>query len=173
MSKPLVILGTARPDGDTCRAIGIAFPNGSVDLTNLSDRSISGYDYTHGNADDDFLDVVEDMLKAQTIVFATPVYWYAMSAELKVFFDRLSDLLTIAKEKGRKLAGRDVWLIASGSEESLPEGFKIPFKRTAEYLDMRYRGAGYLYAGGDVKKRQSSKASLAEFGQRVLESNLS
>ncbi|MCP4458779.1 MAG: NAD(P)H-dependent oxidoreductase [Cytophagales bacterium] len=37
---------------------------------------------------------------------ATPVYWYSMSGIMKVFLDRIYDVLTIEKELGRKLHGK-------------------------------------------------------------------
>lgn len=112
-------------------------------LINLSDYSISFYDYTHQNKDDDFLEIAQHMLTSDTIIFATPVYWYAMSAQLKIFFDRLTDLITLRKEIGRKLAAKSVAFIATGHDAIIPEGFEVPFKRTAEYLDMHFKG--YLY----------------------------
>jgi len=85
LSKPFVILGAARQAGETRRAVDIAFPSELIDLTVLSEHHIGGYDYAHSNADDDFLTIVEGMLTANNIVFATPVYWYAMSAPMKIF----------------------------------------------------------------------------------------
>jgi putative NADPH-quinone reductase len=170
LSKPLVILGTARHRGETRRAVEISFPNETKDLVVVTDYKISCYDYCHENVTDDFLSVVKDMLKADTIVFATPVYWYAMSAQLKIFFDRLSDLLTVAKDKGRGLAGKQVWLLASGTEVVLPDGFEVPFARTAEYFGMRYRGAAYLYTGDDMVKRRVSETALSDFGREVISS---
>lgn len=168
MSKPFVIMGTARRDGETRRAVDIAFPNGSIDLIPLSEHNIGGYDYAHANADDDFPVIVDAMLTAKTIVFATPVYWYAMSAPMKIFFDRLADLLETSKERGRKMAGRNVWLIASGAETTLPDGFEVPFARTAQYFACNYRGAAYLYTGDNPETRQVSETALAGFGQKVL-----
>jgi hypothetical protein len=77
--KPLVILGSARPDGKTRRAVEIAFPK-NANLVVLSRHHIGGYDYVHSNDDDDFRLVVDAILKNERIVFATPVYWYAISA---------------------------------------------------------------------------------------------
>ncbi len=160
---PLVILGSARPDGDTRRAVEIALTH-SANLIFLAQHNIGNYDYAHGNDGDEFLRIVDEMLANETIVFATPVYWYAMSAQLKTFFDRLSDLTETAKAKGRSLAGKKVWVIATGTEDILPEGFEVPFRRTAQYFAMNYRGCAYLYMGSDVATRADSEAALARFG---------
>ena len=164
--KPLVILGSARPDGETRRAVEIAFPN-NADLVVLSHHHIGGYDYAHSNDGDEFRLVVEVMLKHERLVFATPVYWYAMSAPLKIFFDRLTDLLETAKAGGRALQGKTVWVIATGTEEALPEGFEVPFRSTAAYFAMDYRGSAYLYTGEDAALRAASAAALAAFGAAV------
>ena len=167
MVQPVVILGSARPDGETKRAVEIAFPDG-VETVILAHHKISAYDYQHRNDDDDFHTAIDAMLRADPIIFATPVYWYAMSAPLKIFFDRLTDLLETAKDKGRALAGKEVWLIATGIEAELPEGFEVPFARTAEYFDMRYRGAAYLYTGDEAASRRSSEAALSAFGVKIV-----
>jgi NADPH-dependent FMN reductase len=168
LSKPFVILGAAKQAGETHRAVDIAFPSGLIDLVVLSEHHISGYDYAHSNEDDGFLTIVDRMLTTKSIVFATPVYWYAMSAPMKIFFDRLTDLLETSKEKGRRMAGKDVWVIASGTDLTLPDGFEVPFARTAQYFDIRNRGAGYLYTGGNLETRQASETAIAAFGQQIL-----
>jgi putative NADPH-quinone reductase len=164
--KPLVILGSARADGETRRAVEIAFPQ-NPELIVLSGHQIGGYDYAHSHEPDDFRQIVDAMLANDRIVLATPVYWYAMSAPLKIFFDRLTDLLETAKEKGRALKGKKVWVIASGVEDMLPEGFEVPFRRTAEYFSMDYRGCVYLYTGTDKGLRAASEIAVATFGAGV------
>src|SRR5882724_712271 len=168
MPRPLVILGSARPDGETRRAVDIAFPPGSVQLVALPHCVIGGYDYDHANAGDDFSAVADAMTTAQTIIFATPVYWYAMSAPLKIFFDRLTDLTENLKAHGKALAGKSVWMIATGTEAELPEGFEIPFARTADYFGMVYCGSAYLYTGEDVTLRAAGEAALAKFGEEIF-----
>lgn len=166
--KPFVILGSARPDGDTRSAVDIAFPDGGIELLILAHRHVGGYDYAHSNDGDDFQPAVEAMLKTDSIVFATPVYWYAMSAPLKFFFDRLTDLTETAKDKGRALADRRIWVIATGTDDALPEGFDVPFRRTAEYFAMRYCGGIYAYTGEDAARRATDAALLRAFGQRII-----
>lgn len=167
MPRPLVILGSARSDGETRRAVDIAFPSGSAELVVLPNYAIGGYDYGHTNAGDDFSAIAEAMTAAQSIVFATPVYWYAMSAPLKIFFDRLTDLTENLKAQGKALAGKSVWVIATGTEAELPEGFEIPFARRADYFGMVYRGCAYLYTGGDVTLRTAGETELKIFAAQL------
>jgi multimeric flavodoxin WrbA len=166
--RPLVILGSARPDGETRKAVDIAFPAGSADLLILPDFIIGGYDYKHRNTADAFSSIAEAMTSVDRIVFATPVYWYAMSAPLKFFFDRLTDLTENLKSQGKALTGKQIWTIATGTDAELPQGFEVPFRRTAEYFAMTWRGAAYLYTGNDAGLRAISHAALARFGASVF-----
>jgi multimeric flavodoxin WrbA len=165
---PLIILGSARADGETRRAIDLAFPAGSIQLVVLPDFAIGGYSYDHLNAEDAFGPIADAMVAADKIVFATPVYWYAMSAPLKIFFDRLSDLTENRKAQGKALKGKSVWVIATGTETELPDGFEVPFARTADYFGMLYRGAAYLYTGDDAVRRAQDEEAVKRFGASVV-----
>ena len=68
-----------------------------------------------------------------------------MSSQMKTFFDRLSDLVRIKKDIGRSLAGKHVFMMASGTDESFPEGFEVPFQKTSAYFDMHYKKGHYLH----------------------------
>jgi NADPH-dependent FMN reductase len=170
MTRPLVILGTSRSDGDTRRSVDAAFGS-RADYLDLNSYALGPYDYNHANQNDGFAGIIDAVLVADTLIFATPVYWYSMSALLKTFFDRLSDLITIEKAKGRALAGKKAWLIATGIEEYLPDGFEVPFARTCKYFDIRYLGAGYLYTGADPRLRDESETRIRVFGSVVTGSN--
>ncbi len=77
------------------------------DLVDLNDYDFSYFDYEHKNRGDDFLPLMSRLIEAYDVfVFATPVYWYAMSGIVKVFFDRITNLLTIEKDLGRRLRGK-------------------------------------------------------------------
>ena len=61
-----------------------------------------------------------------------------MSAQLKVFFDRLSDLLGVRKDLGYKLKGKTISVMSTGTNEECPACFIEPFKLTADYLGMKF-----------------------------------
>jgi hypothetical protein len=64
-----------------------------------------------------------------------------MSAVMKTFFDRISDLLKIRKDLGRKLRGKSMALVSCSGDNDLVNGFEMPFVESAAYLGMRYLGA--------------------------------
>ena len=84
------------------------------------------------------------------------------------FFDRLTDLTENRKTQGKSLAGKSVWLVATGTDPDLPQGFEVPFARTADYFGMIYRRAAYLYTGGDAARRAADEEALKRFGAAVL-----
>ena len=94
--KKVVIVGSSRNDGDTSNLISVLIEKSEWDLINLNDYNFSYYDYNHENRNDDYLGLMRQIIeKYDTLIFATPVYWYSMSGIMKVFFDRITDLLEI------------------------------------------------------------------------------
>jgi multimeric flavodoxin WrbA len=157
-SKPLIILASARKESDTAKIVRRLFGCDEADVLDLLDYSVSHYRYdgTYPPADQ-FMVIMERLLQHEQLVFATPVYWYAMSGLLKVFFDRLTDIVTINKVYGRRMQGKRTFLIAVGADDSLPEGFEVPFKLTSDYLAMDFKGSYYCKNSEiDVKGNKAS-----------------
>ena len=138
-SRPLIILGSARKESDTKKIIDVLFAELDVVRIDLLDHRIENYNYEgYYSADDNFLQLFDTILSHNRIVFATPVYWYSMSGIMKTFFDRLTDIVTKQKEIGRKMKGKQTFLLSVGADNSQPEGFEIPFRLTSEYLEMNF-----------------------------------
>jgi multimeric flavodoxin WrbA len=159
--KPLVILASARKQGDTSNFLNKVFTDHDHELIDLLDIHISPYNYSDNYPDtDEFPKVIDVLLKHRIVVFATPVYWYAMSGLMKTFFDRFTDVVTTKKHLGKQLHGKYTFLLAVGADEELPTGFEIPFKLTSEYLNMTYRGAVYFstkcHSENDVEQATNS-----------------
>ena len=167
-SKPIILLASARKDSDTNGFIEKVFINTDHKIIDLLDFSILHYDYTNQySAEDEFFKIIEEeILPHQSIVFATPVYWYAMSGLMKIFFDRLTDLITIKKQLGRQLKGKSTFLLAVGTDEEMPAGFETPFKLTSTYLDMSYEGCIY-YSTKNPKKQEHIQDSIDNFISKI------
>ena len=163
LKTTLIIFGSSRGDGNTRKMVDFLLQNISADWIDLNKYSFSEYDYDYQNAEDDFIDLAEKMIKYQNIVFATPVYWYAMSAIMKKYFDRLSDIVSHRKEVGRKLAGKHLFALACSSDQTEYEGFFMPFELTAGYLDMNFGGSVHTWVEED-KLPEEVKRRLLEFG---------
>lgn len=165
MSSPIIIFGSSRDNGSTYRAIlHVLEQYGDMPVINLNDLNISAFDYEHKNNSDDFLPLIKKVLEHDTIILATPIYWYTMSAIMKVFIDRWSDLTTIHKDLGRKMRGKAMQLITSYYVH--PEGkkgFEGIFKQTAEYMGMQYGSCYYYYSGEDKVVSENNQKQLEAF----------
>lgn len=137
--KVLVILGSSRKESNTHKAVRNLIPFSKYDLVDLNEKKLCYYAYDSTKMEgDDFPGIAQQMLDNDIIVFASPVYWYAMSGQMKVFFDRLTQLTDEYKSIGKGLKGKKTYLIVAGGKTGLPEGFEIPFRFTSEYFDMEF-----------------------------------
>jgi len=138
--KRIIIQGSARTNGNTHKIAQLLQAQLDFDLIDLNAKTILPFDYEHKNKEDDFLALMKNIVTYDLIIFATPVYWYAMSGIMKTFFDRITDCLSIEKHLGRSLASKSLGVISCGSDSEITEGFFVPFKNSADYLDMKYVG---------------------------------
>ena len=147
MSKnPIIIFGSSRNHGNTKKAVDEVIGDSQIPLINLNDFDIGPFDYEHRNSGDDFIPLMEKITDYDTLIVATPIYWYQMSTQHKIFFDRFSDLLKIRKDLGRKLRGKSLFVIAS-FQSSYPRGFEDTFEQICEYLSLNYLGSSFIYSG--------------------------
>lgn len=169
MPGVLSILGSARGEGDTAALLDAVLAGRFATRLDLLDLDLRPYDYGRAVDGDDFLTVAEAIVAHQVIVFATPVYWYAMSGRMKVLFDRFTDLVTVRKDLGRRLKGRIAFLVACGSDPQLPEGFEVPFHQTAEYLHMVYGGSFYGQTTKNIGFVPTVLSAARAFGDRIVD----
>ena len=162
--KKIIILGSSRKNGETKKVVNELIRLSSWDLIDLTDFNISHFDYDHLNRDDDFIELIKRISSNyDVLIFATPVYWYSMSGIMKVFFDRLTDLLRIKKDDGRKLRNKYMAVISCSNGDNLGDNFWLPFKKSAEYLGMNYITDLHTYQD----KMEIEK--IAEFKRKIEE----
>jgi len=142
--KAALVIGTSRNDGNTWGVLRAANERLALPVFSLGDLSISYFDYNSQNLNDDYIPTMEKLVECDVIGLVSPVYWYTVSAQMKTFLDRFSDLLGPRKDLGRKLRGKEIFLLATGNtEEVLPECMDQTIRLTANYLGMKYKGAHY------------------------------
>ena len=150
MNKTVIVQGSSRSKGDTNTIVNYIISNNNIDAIDLHTKNIGHYDYEYKNANDDFINVITGIIeKYDTIIFATPVYWYSMSGILKVFFDRLSDLIRMHKDLGRKLRGKNMAMLSCSNSNDLKDGFAMPFRESSNYLGMNYLGSIHAWVEND------------------------
>ncbi len=92
---------------------------------------------------DDADGICQKALRADVLVFATPIYYYEMSGQLKTLLDRLNPLFP------SDYAFRDVYLLtaAAEDEESVPQRAVSGLEGWVECFE-RARLAGTVFMGG-------------------------
>ena len=148
MKKGVIIQGSARSKGDTYGFCQKLKTQSGFDFIDLKQYDIGHFDYTFSNKDDDFLPLIREILDTyELLTLATPVYWYTMSGHMKVFLDRISDLLYSEKETGRLFRTKTMSILSVSGDDQVDDTFYLPFRKSADYLGMHYAGDCHAYAG--------------------------
>jgi len=113
-----------------------------IEIIDLAQLQLSPFDYAHENRGDDFEPLIQHVLEFEQIIFASPVYWYAVSPPMKIFVDRLSDLLDVPEllATGRRLREKAAFVICTSIENEASPAFVTAWQETFAYLGMRYGG---------------------------------
>lgn len=115
--------------------------------------------------DDDFNIIAPHILEADAVVFAMPVYWYSIPAQIKGVIDRLFSFMVAEKP----IAGKKCGLITCCEEDDMTvmDGVRIPMERTAALLKWEMTGEVLIpgvFNEGDIEKTDGCEqaAALAE-----------
>ncbi len=154
--KTAIILASSRSSGNTGALANVMKSELNAQLFDLADYQIAPFCYDNSNKDD-FLPLVDKLLVFDRLIFATPMYWYSASAQMKMFIDRISDLLSFQKDKGRALRGKSVGLLATGHDDFPADCFEQMFELTFQYLGLNYLGMNYCSckAGFELSEHQT------------------
>jgi multimeric flavodoxin WrbA len=108
--------------------------------------------------------------KADAIVLASPVYWFTISAQLKLCIDRW---YAFESPKGSRLRGKQIGIVLVYGDTDLYTSGGINAIRTFESM-FRYLGAeivGMVYGTamdvGDVEKQPELMERAHRLGQRI------
>jgi multimeric flavodoxin WrbA len=115
---------------------------------------------------DDMKDIRKYMLEADLIVFATPVYWFTVSGQLKIVMDR--SLAFMDKEYNSRIRGKKaVTIMTSGDgDPAVCAPALDTFRQTFNLLGLDYaghvEGLGCGERGGVAQEDMERAGKLAE-----------
>jgi multimeric flavodoxin WrbA len=146
MLSAIALFSSSRRRGNTGQLIDRIALELNIEVVDLASQRISSYDYEHLNRNDDFEPLMKRVLEHDQIIFATPIYWYAVSPAMKVFLDRISDLLELPDllSEGRRLRGKTAHVVCTSISDEPSAAFMDAFRETFGYLGMRFGGVAHV-----------------------------
>ncbi|MBA2175692.1 flavodoxin family protein [Halobacillus locisalis] len=137
--KILAILGSARKEGNTeylLRKSLEGIDHTQIRLTDYHIEPIIDERHTEKGffpVNDDYEKLLEVFLSHDIIIFATPVYWFGMSGQMKVFIDRWSQYMRDDRfDFKEKLAEQKAYVIVSGGAD--PKITALPLIQQFGYI---------------------------------------
>lgn len=174
MPNAIALFASSRRNGNTGKFMDRIAAEMNIEVVDLSSSRISAYDYEHRNRDDDFEPLMKRVLEFEHIIFASPVYWYAVSPPMKVFLDRITDLMELPDllNDGRRLRGKSAYVVCTSIYDEAPRPFTGSLTDTFAYLGMRFGGIAHANCrDGYDSVRHGDEAqrfvSLVRSGQRI------
>lgn len=136
--KTLILFSSANKEGNTAKAVADVADNQDVEIVDIDTLNITAYNYQNNYPIDDFYPLVEKMLNADSLLFASPVYWHSVTAPMKSLVDRMTELLDVAelKPKARALEAKKGFVVASSASPELSPHFKGFFDGLFSYFNI-------------------------------------
>lgn len=156
MSKNILVISTSLRPGSNSDQLAQHFAQGAREAGHRVEiLSLRGKDLRFCNGclaclkaprcviDDDANEIVAKMGAADVICFATPVYYYGMSGQMKTLLDRANSLYSA------DYTFRDIYLLAAAAEED-PHTVGGTVTGLTGWVDCfeKARLAGTVFAGG-------------------------
>lgn len=172
--KILILNGSPKKNGNTAALVdwfnrGAASKGAEVEIIRTaflkyktlgctSCRACQKSDKYECCVDDEAKPVLARMADVDVIVFATPLYFFSASAQLKLVFDRMFSLYKWDNQAGTMetpLKRKTLVLLASAFEDIGLDALEKPFALTAEYTGMKFESVLVANAGvsGEIAKK--------------------
>ncbi len=188
MNKPkvLIALGSPRKKGNTALlteecAKGVKAGGGSAEVLFLQDMDIkpcTACDYCKKASakrycviEDDMESLYAKLEEASAIVLASPVYWFTMSAQLKLFLDRC---YALERKDGNSLKGKRIGIImVYGGADAFDSGAVNAFRAFQDSFG--YIGAeiieivhGSADKAGEIAENRKVMAAAKALGRKLV-----
>ena len=157
------LLGSAKKKGNTATVLNwveeeIKSKGHDVERIYLNNKTINGClgcakcrDYPDEIAcvqKDDAIGIMERMVSSDGVLYASPVYFWGFSAQIKALIDRCYSLVTNYHKPGHTslIRGRRIGLLVTGADayEGNADGMFTAFNRIADFLLTEKSGELYI-----------------------------
>jgi len=158
------LLGSSKKKGNTATVLGwieeeLKCTGNEVDPIYLNNKAIGGClgcakcrekpDEIACAQKDDAIDILKRMISSDAVLFASPVYFWGFSSQIKTLIDRTYSLVTNYHKPGHTslMRGKRVGLLVTGADDfrDNAEGMFTAFDRYADFL--LAEKSGELYVG--------------------------
>ena len=178
--KVLVLCGSPHKDGTTNKLAnafisGVDLKKHKIEKYYLDSKNIqpcSGCNYCVKNGGmcckrDDMMELYEAVLTADAIVFASPLYYFGMTAQMKLLIDRFYAI----NDELRKQTYKKTYLLTAGADDEPEafEGISKHFDIMVNYLNWQSSGK-VLALGCGAKEDLEGTTYLKE--AKILAENL-
>jgi multimeric flavodoxin WrbA len=170
--KTVILFGSPRKDGNTiqlARPMADALKNKghSVRILYLNDLNIRPCQGCYAclksgacKIDDDMKDIRKYILESDTIVYATPIYWFGPSAQLKLVMDR--SIAFMDSDYNSRVAGKKAVTLITFADNNMDtcKPALSMFKKSFDLLKLGYAGsveAPGCTDGGNIKEEYKNK----------------
>lgn len=177
----IAISGSPRPNGNTNylvdEALNAAAKDGaSINKFVLSEMNIKPclahdkcYSFKRCARNDDICKMFDKYLEADGVILATPVYYFNMTAQMKIFIDRNYFVSVKSMHPKAKTVGLIVVAESEGIEDTL--------QTLTKFVNWTFRVSpvncftvtGYATNAGDIKKKPDVIEKAREMGRKMAE----
>ncbi|WP_026676251.1 flavodoxin family protein [Fictibacillus gelatini] len=134
-----VLHGSSRENGNTESIINLLLEGIEAERIYLREKNIlpivdkrhdpEGFPQRH----DEYEEIAKKMLEHDTIVFATPLYWYGMSGTMKNFIDRWSESLRDPDLRfAERMKNKKMYVVIVGGDD--PKRKALPLIMQFQYI---------------------------------------
>lgn len=175
-----VIYGSTRVHGNTEQLTEHVIKGIEVEKIFLRDFLIQPIDdrrHAEGGfltVDDDYSELVERMMKHDTFIFATPIYWYSMTGTMKNFIDRWSHTMRDERfpDFKKQLGTKKAYVVAVGGDNPSVKGLPLiqQFNYIFEFMSISFGGyvLGKASRPGDIAEDTTAISAAVNLNKKLF-----
>ncbi len=159
---------------------GIEIENCPVETVNLNDYPIKPIQDCEKcmqqgrctiNGSDNYDLLIQKFLEADCVLFASPTYWYSVSAQMKSFIDRWSCSLRMLPGFKEKIRGKKAAIITVHGEDdpTVTKQLFSQLQRSFQYMGLDFIGKvqGKAQARGEINNNKKALERAYQLGVSI------